>query len=127
KPRIWLSGPCAWCGVEFTIADQLEALCCSDRCSRARRRSLAGDRFRPPPRLRKAIYERDDWICQLCFEPVDKDAHYLNDWAPSLDHVVPQSAHLFPDHSEQNLRTAHRWCNAVRSDMPEVKFRDLFK
>lgn len=65
-------------------------------------------------RVRLAIYERDDWTCQLCREPIDREVHYLDDWAPSLDHIEPQSHALIPDHSPTNLRTAHRWCNAVR-------------
>lgn len=73
-------------------------------------------RFAVPPSRRRRLYERDGWVCQLCFEPVDREAHYLDDWAPSLDHIIPQASTLVPDHSDANLRTAHRWCNAVRGD-----------
>lgn len=80
------------------------------------------DASRPHPKAwistksRLAIYERDDWTCQLCFEPVDRDAHYQDAWSPTLDHIEPQSSSLLPDHSPGNLRTAHRWCNSVRGD-----------
>ncbi|MFC7330808.1 MULTISPECIES: HNH endonuclease [Nocardiopsidaceae] len=65
---------------------------------------------------RLAIYERDGWICQLCSEPVDPDLPYLDNWAASLDHIVCQAWTDEPDHSPENLRLAHRWCNSVRGD-----------
>lgn len=61
---------------------------------------------------RLAIYERDEWICQLCGEIVDKDADFNDDFAPSLDHIIPQSHHLIPDDSPRNLQLAHRVCNS---------------
>lgn len=64
---------------------------------------------------RLAIYERDGWLCQLCGEPVDRDADPKRDnAAPSLDHIVPRSLQPVPDHSDANLRLAHRGCNARR-------------
>lgn len=114
-PKWWaviVQGPCAWCGEQFTATGST-TLYCSIRCSRAVSKSRRG-RFTIPPRVRRAIYERDDWTCQLCMEPVERDADPLSDWFPSLDHIEPQSFVLLPDHSPSNLRTAHRWCNAVR-------------
>lgn len=71
---------------------------------------------------RLKIYERDDYICWLCGEPVNRDADpQKDDWAPSLDHVVPRSRG--GSHDPENLRTAHRWCNSVRSDND---YHDLF-
>lgn len=64
---------------------------------------------------RWAIYERDNFTCWLCNEIVDLSADpQKDDWAPSLDHVVPRSRG--GSHAPENLKTAHRWCNAVRSD-----------
>lgn len=68
------------------------------------------------PKLRHQIYERDNWTCQLCNEPIDRDAHRNTNYAPSLDHIVPQSHTLIPDHSPTNLRTVHRLCNSRRGD-----------
>ena len=116
-PKWWaviVQGPCAWCGESFTATGSTTRYC-SRRCSRSAAKRRQG-RFLIPPRIRRAIYERDNWTCQLCFDPIDREAHYLDDWAPSLDHVTPQSHMLIPDHSPSNLRTAHRWCNAVRGD-----------
>lgn len=105
----FFQGTCRQCGEQF-IRKTSPSPFCSKRCSSRDRRGWISDRDR------EAIYERDDFTCQLCFELVDRDADYLDDWAPSLDHIEPQSAALIPDHSPENLRTAHRWCNSVRGD-----------
>lgn len=116
-PKWWgviIQGPCGWCGDAFT-ATSGSARYCSDRCSKSAGLARRG-KFKIAPRIRRAIYERDNFTCQLCMEPVDIDADPWSDWYPSLDHVIPQSHVLIPDHSLANLRTAHRWCNAVRGD-----------
>lgn len=72
--------------------------------------------------VRSAVYERDAWTCQLCFDPIDKVTAPNSDWAPSLDHILPAS--LGGSDDIENLRATHRWCNSVRSD---GKFhQDLF-
>lgn len=117
--RIIVSGPCEWCGETFTrvtFNPTSLPVTCSHRCSRRRQDAKYKSKFAMSLVLREAIYKRDGWTCQLCFEPVDRDADPLSDWFPSLDHIVPQSHQLIPDHSPSNLRTAHRWCNAIRGD-----------
>lgn len=116
KPRIWCSGFCAWCGTQFVVVHQTQARFCSRRCGKKAVRSRHGGRFKPSPVFRRAIYERDNWTCQLCRKPVDRDAHYLDPLAPSLDHIACRSWTLFPDHTDRNLRTAHRICNSIRGD-----------
>lgn len=69
-----------------------------------------------PEAERLAIYERDAWVCQLCDEPVDPQAHFLSGEAPSLDHIEPVSLALIPNHDPSNLRTAHRSCNSSRGN-----------
>lgn len=117
KPRVWYAGVCAWCTLAF-VDNQPQARFCSKRCGKQMSRHRQG-RFTVPPHVRLAIYVRDEWTCQLCLESVDQQlmsTDPLHDWAPSLDHIVCQSWTTTPDHSEANLRLAHRWCNAVRSD-----------
>lgn len=116
---VFFSGPCSWCGETFTQLGSLNGsapLYCSYGCQKSKSRSRRGSRFLPSPKQRLRIYERDNWTCQLCDEPVDRDAHYLDDWAPTLDHITPQSHVMVPDHGDSNLRLAHRWCNSVRGD-----------
>lgn len=108
---------CAWCGapVRSRAGRARDGLILCTR-HRKEKRDAEAERDWISRRDRLAIYERDNWTCQLCGEPVDRQAHYLDDWAPTLDHIVPRSAALVPDHSPRNLRTAHRWCNSVRGD-----------
>lgn len=111
----FVSGPCSWCGTPFTATTSTwTERFCSNVCARRHRKSRY--KFYPTPAVRLAIYERDRWTCQLCREPVDRNVDPLDDWAPSLDHIEPQSSALIPDHSLRNLRLAHRWCNAIRGD-----------
>lgn len=68
-----------------------------------------------PVDVRRAVYERDAWTCQICLEPVDQSLiGSQSQWRPSLDHIVPQSKGGADD--EGNLRLAHMWCNATRGD-----------
>lgn len=64
------------------------------------------------PKVRAAVFERDNWTCRLCGEVLDRDADSQSDWFPSLDHILPQS--LGGSHTLENLRAAHRWCNSIR-------------
>lgn len=84
-----------------------------------RRRYRAKHGHNPPrtgnwidDRIRFEIYARDSWTCLLCGNPIDQDAHWNDNLAPSLDHIVPRSAG--GSHDPSNLRTAHRSCNSVR-------------
>lgn len=119
KPRVFVSGPCAWCGELFTLVDQTQARHCSDRCAArhasSRYRTRRG-KFAPSPTLRREIYERDGFVCQLCFDPVDMSLPYADLWSATLDHIECRSWALIPDDSPSNLRLAHRWCNSVRGD-----------
>ena len=66
---------------------------------------------------RRAIYERDGWVCQICLGPVSPDATAHAERA-SLDHIVPQSRG--GSHDPSNLRMAHVGCNARRRDRVDV-------
>lgn len=115
-PKWWgviVNGPCAWCGEVFTGLSSRSRYC-SKRCGKDAAVHRSGERFMVPPRFRYAIYQRDDWTCQLCFAAVDRDADPLSDWYPSLDHIVPQSRGGSDEWG--NLRLTHRWCNAIRGD-----------
>lgn len=118
----WVVGECAQCLQAFTRHGQPSRFC-STKCRQRARRT-----WKIATQDRLAIYERDGWVCQLCQESVDPDlmtTDPMNDWAPSLDHIEPQSWALIPDHSPANLRLAHRWCNAVRGDETYYTAADL--
>ena len=68
------------------------------------------------PAVRVGVYERDEWTCQLCAEPVDPNLDLNDRMAATLDHIVCRSWVLVPDDSPENLRLAHRACNSRRRD-----------
>ncbi len=121
RARTWYAGTCQWCGSAFVDNQPMARYCsawCGQRmgCTRNRRRK-GWPQLNLTPVERRALYERDSWTCWLCTEMVDQDLTATSpndDWAASLDHVIPRSAGGSDDPS--NLRLAHRWCNSVRSD-----------
>lgn len=90
-----------------------------------RRMRKYGNGGRAEPFDRRAIFERDGWVCQLCFAPVDPDLRYPNRQCASLDHIVPL-AHG-GEHVEENVQLAHVACNVARRDMPLEEFRERLK
>lgn len=131
--RVFVNGPCSWCGTEFTAA---AGRYCSSKCrdSASFLRRGSGATFKVSPLVRAGIYERDSWTCQLCFNPVDPALRAPHVWSATLDHVIPQSHMLIPDHSPSNLRLAHLWCNSARGDGSnmtkdefETRVADLFQ
>jgi 5-methylcytosine-specific restriction endonuclease McrA len=70
------------------------------------------------PKVRQSLYVRDGWCCAICDLPVDREAHWNDDLAPSLDHIKPRS--LGGTHDSENLRTAHRICNSIKGATYEL-------
>lgn len=71
--------------------------------------------------LRVRVLRRDRWQCQMpvCLHPVADGGRAIapglppdDPWAASADHVIPK-AYGGPGRME-NLRAAHRLCNAAR-------------
>lgn len=56
-----------------------------------------------------AVYERDRWVCQLCWEPVDPLLRHPDLASASLDHRIPLAAGGL--HAEENVQCAHLQCN----------------
>lgn len=73
---------------------------------------LRRGRYRITRAKRLAIYERDEWRCKLCGDPVRLDVHHNHREAPTLDHITPRLHG--GDDEEDNLRLAHRHCNSRR-------------
>ena len=116
--RVWTVGNCSWCGDHFTSPN---AKFCSRNCAKYSRDANNPHKFSISPIRRAELYERDNWTCQLCFDPVDPTLHYSDAWAATLDHIIPQSWMLIPDHSESNLQLAHRMCNSLKGDRVEME------
>lgn len=117
--RVWVHGRCVLCSTLFTSPGAL-----SKYCSRGCRQTDRGTRmYGLTLNDRLAIFDRDNWTCTICTEPVKALAHHLTDWYPTLDHIIPRAHGGTNDLS--NLRTAHRWCNSVRGDLSHYTDADL--
>lgn len=125
----WFAGTCRVCSRTFVAA--LPGATCSAECTdtwarasrqehKHRRRARERAAYVAPVN-RYAIYDRDDWTCWLCHLPIDRHADAQSDMAPSLDHMIPLANG--GTHEPGNTRTAHRGCNARRSNHPTLTSR----
>ncbi len=45
-----------------------------------------------PVEVRRFVYERDGWLCQICHDPVDGSLiGSRSQWRPSIDHITPRA------------------------------------
>lgn len=71
------------------------------------------------------IGERDNWICRLCADPIDRSwserdpGHPL---APSIDHIRPVTAG--GGHTRANAQITHLGCNLEKNDRYELTLED---
>lgn len=112
---------CAWCGKECERPPTKgqSPKWCSESCgniARVARRNTRRGEFNITRARRRRLYERDAWTCQICGEETLREWVPGDGQSPTLDHIEPQSHTLVPDHSDENLRTAHWRCNSLRSD-----------
>lgn len=58
------------------------------------------------------IYDRDNWTCGICLDPVDPELMYPNPMSVSLDHITPLSRG--GGHLESNAQCSHLSCNVQK-------------
>ena len=58
---------------------------------------------------RREVFDRDEWRCQVCKEPVDQTLRWPDPLSATLDHVVPLSRG--GRHAPDNVQLAHFICN----------------
>ncbi|OZE35616.1 MULTISPECIES: HNH endonuclease [unclassified Rhodococcus (in: high G+C Gram-positive bacteria)] len=63
---------------------------------------------------RTKVYERDQWTCGICAEPIDPDCAYPSMDSASLDHIIPISRG--GPHRYTNVQAAHLGCNIAKAD-----------
>lgn len=66
------------------------------------------------PAQRRAILERDGWICQLCRKPIDPELRHPDRMSQSVDHR--RAAEKGGAHDPANFQAAHLGCNAKKRD-----------
>ena len=103
-PRHFTAGCCAECREPFVV-EAWSGRYCSPRCTPGWSQWISRSR-------RFDLYERDDWTCQICGDPVPLVTTYLHPLGASLDHVIPRSRG--GSHADENLRMAHMLCNSLR-------------
>lgn len=73
------------------------------------------------------IFERDNWICGICGEKIDKNLSYPHPMSASLDHIIPFSKG--GTHTKDNVRATHLKCNIIRGNNltkeDKIKFTQL--
>lgn len=109
------SNAAVWYGRCENCAGQHRARVAAKRASRSRGQWIS-------PSRRYAIYARDAWLCWVCGNTVNQSLIPIDDYAASLDHVIPRS--WGGTDTDNNLRLAHRICNTLRwcdgtQDAPE--------
>ena len=76
----------------------------NDHRRRARRVGARSERV-----SHRAVFERDNWVCGLCGDPVDPSVKWPSLMSASLDHVVPLARG--GSHTYDNVQLAHSGCN----------------
>lgn len=66
------------------------------------------------------VFERDNWMCGICGERVDKNLKFPNVLSASLDHIVPLNKG--GTHTYDNVQLAHFGCNSRKSDKVDFIF-----
>jgi hypothetical protein len=89
----------------------------------AKRRALEKGAKVSPGR-RRAVAERDGWMCQLCSDPVDSTVFYPAPDAAVIDHVVPLA--LGGEHAPSNWALTHSFCNSLKSDLSLSTLRERY-
>jgi hypothetical protein len=89
--------------------DELHSHCrtCAKKYIHARRALLAAtesDDYKP-----HEVFARDQWVCQLCNEPINELLKWPHRYSASVDHVLPLS--LGGSDTLQNVQSAHLTCN----------------
>lgn len=104
--RFYADSPDYWNGWRAANQDKV-------RDARERRRAAKLNQFVEDVQ-RAVVFERDDYVCMICREPLDMNATWPAPLSPTLDHIVPLSRG--GDHSYVNAQSAHARCNTAKGD-----------
>ena len=71
---------------------------------RAQKRTSLTDNF-----FSREIFERDNWMCKICGEPIFEELKHPHHFSASIDHIIPLSKG--GAHTPENVQAAHLICN----------------
>ena len=117
---------CVVCGTLFYCLKSSKKKTCSAECSR--KNHVSSDKRIPKAQIvdrditLNRLYKRDNGICWICGGLCDFNDHavaksgyiYPGENYPEIEHVIPVSRGGL--HSWDNVRLAHRKCNAIKKD-----------
>lgn len=106
---------CYFCGDTFTVDPYTRRnepkYCrqlCGQQANRDRRRAkIAGTTTERVDR--HLVFERDEYICGICHQPVCRTLRYPDPMSKSLDHIIPISRG--GSHTYDNVQCSHLCCN----------------
>lgn len=112
---------CLNCGTEF-VPQRRASVTCSRDCymqavyitrgygieSRARFYGVEYQRIE-----NRDVFERDNWVCGICSQPIDPSVKRPDMMSASLDHIIPISKG--GPHTPDNVQAAHLRCNVRKS------------
>jgi predicted nucleic acid-binding Zn ribbon protein len=67
---------------------------------------------------KRGVFARDNWTCQICGLPVEREEKFPAPFSPSIDHIIPISRG--GDHIPENTQCTHLSCNMRKSNNLEV-------
>ncbi len=126
---------CKICGKEHKpeYGDQRQVVC-SDVCEKENIRILRNDHRRMRKRRKRStgyvryrdldIFNRDEWICQICRKIVNKDVKVPDYDAPTIDHIKPLSKGGID--APSNVQLACFICNSRKGNMYGEQYKLLY-
>lgn len=66
---------------------------------------------------RLVVFERDEWTCGICHDPIDKLLRHPDPWAATIDHIIPLCQG--GEHVWTNVQASHATCNAAKGGQLE--------
>lgn len=67
------------------------------------------------------VFERDNWTCGICRQPINKRLRHPNWRCGTIDHIVPICVALqrgwpvHTIHTYENVQAAHKRCNELKA------------
>lgn len=103
---------CAECGKDVITSwtgDSRRKFCSDSCCKRHHSRPGSQD---IPRSVRRKIGDRDDWVCGLCGDSIDRNEEVPHPYAATIDHIVPRARGGSDELN--NLQIAHFRCNSEK-------------
>lgn len=122
KPKAEYQNICKQCCKPFTATRASRQYCgieCSNRshtAERARKQPYRKQSAKDKRAFRYSIGQRDNWICGVCGQQIDKELKYPNPQSASLRHIQPLSKG--GTHSKDNVQIVHLHCNSAINTPP---------